>query len=245
MNMAQSASSAGSSEPGRNNAIRVLLADDHPVVRLGLASCLARHEQVMVVGEAADGREAIKKAKELSPEVLLLDIDMPNLDGLAAMEILRNDMPGLKVIVLSMLHQPDYVARVLRSGASGYILKDSRPEELIRAIEAVHAGGTYFSGEVARIALNSLVNSTNSKEPLSLLSNREREVLVAIAEGMTNKEIASRLGIGVRTVESHRERVMQRLGINSVAGLTRYAVEKNLVFVARRAGTNFGDQSSP
>jgi len=243
--MAQSASSAGSSEPGRNNAIRVLLADDHPVVRLGLASCLARHEQVMVVGEAADGREAIKKAKELSPEVLLLDIDMPNLDGLAAMEILRNDMPGLKVIVLSMLHQPDYVARVLRSGASGYILKDSRPEELIRAIEAVHAGGTYFSGEVARIALNSLVNSTNSKEPLSLLSNREREVLVAIAEGMTNKEIASRLGIGVRTVESHRERVMQRLGINSVAGLTRYAVEKNLVFVARRAGTNFGDQSSP
>jgi DNA-binding NarL/FixJ family response regulator len=245
MNMAQSASSAGISEPGRNKAIRVLLADDHPVVRLGLASCLARHEQVMVVGEAADGREAIKKAKELSPEVLLLDIDMPNLDGLAAMEILRNDMPGLKVIVLSMLHQPDYVARVLRSGASGYILKDSRPEELIRAIEAVHAGGTYFSGEVARIALNSLVNSTNSKEPLSLLSNREREVLVAIAEGMTNKEIASRLGIGVRTVESHRERVMQRLGINSVAGLTRYAVEKNLVFVARRAGTNFGDQSSP
>jgi len=243
--MAQSASSARSSEPGRNKAIRVLLADDHPVVRLGLASCLARHEQVMVVGEAADGREAIKKAKELSPEVLLLDIDMPNLDGLAAMEILRNDMPGLKVIVLSMLHQPDYVARVLRSGASGYILKDSRPEELIRAIEAVHAGGTYFSGEVARIALNSLVNSTNSKEPLSLLSNREREVLVAIAEGMTNKEIASRLGIGVRTVESHRERVMQRLGINSVAGLTRYAVEKNLVFVARRAGTNFGDQSSP
>lgn len=245
MKMSPSGSSADSAQAGGRKAIRVLLADDHPVVRLGMAASLANREQITIVGEAVDGRDAIKKAKELLPEILLLDLDMPFLSGLEVMQVLRKDMPGIKVIVLSMVHHPDYVRRVLQSGARGYILKDAKPEELVKGIEAVEAGKTYFSAEVARIALNSLITGANSKDPVGLLTNREKEVLIAIAEGLSNKEIASRLGIGIRTVESHRERVMQRLGINSVAGLTRFAIENRLVFVPGGTGKLFGDQSTP
>jgi DNA-binding NarL/FixJ family response regulator len=206
-----------------------LLVDDHPVVRRGLASCLAVHQHVMIVGEAADGREALAKAKQLSPDIVLMDIDMPQINGLSATEMLRRENPNLKVLILSMHHHPEYVLRILQSGARGYVLKEASPDELLRAIEAVHSGQTFFSSEVARVALNQFVHGPGEGPQPGQLSNREREVLVAIAEGLSNKEIACRLGVGVRTVETHRERIMRKLNIHSVAGLTKFAIAKGLV----------------
>jgi DNA-binding NarL/FixJ family response regulator len=215
--------------------IRVLLVDDHPVVRRGLASCLAVHQHVIIAGEAADGREALAKARQLSPDIVLMDIDMPQINGLSATEMLRRENPNLKVLILSMHHHPEYVLRILQSGARGYVLKEASPDELLRAIETVFAGQTFFSSEVARVALNQFVHGPGEGPQPGQLSNREREVLVAIAEGLSNKEIACRLGVGVRTVETHRERIMRKLNIHSVAGLTKFAIAKGLVSLPKEA----------
>lgn len=209
--------------------IRLLLVDDHPVVRKGLASCLGRHEHLIIAGEAGDGREGVRKAKELLPDLVLMDIDMPNMNGLAATEIIRKELPQVKVLILSMHSRPDYVLPILQSGARGYVLKEASPEEFLQAIEAVSAGGTFFSPEVARVALNQFVRGSSDDPDGAQITNREREVLVAIAEGFSNKEIAARLGVGIRTVETHRERIMRKLDIHSIAGLTKYALAKGLI----------------
>jgi two-component system nitrate/nitrite response regulator NarL len=206
--------------------IRLLLADDHPVVRKGLCAVLSRQRNVEVVGEAADGRDAIRKAKELLPDLVLMDVDMPCLNGLAAAEILRKDLPKIKVLILSMHGNSEFVVRLIQSGACGYVLKDASTDELLQAIERVQAGETYFSPDVARAALNQFVRGSGDEPRQPQLTVREREVLIAIAEGLSNKEIASRLGVGVRTVETHRERIMRKLNIHSIAGLTRYAILK-------------------
>ncbi len=218
--------------------IRVLLVDDHPVVRQGLASCLARHN-VQVVGEAANGRDAVRRVKELSPDIVLMDLDMPHMSGLAATELLRRESPAVKVLVLSMYTHSEYVLRILQSGARGYVLKDAPTEEMVRAIEAVQGGGTFFSPDVARVALNQFVRGTTDDPHSKQVSNREREVLIAIAEGLSNKEIACRLGVGVRTVETHRERIMRKLNIHSVAGLTKYAIQKGLILMPKAPETSF------
>jgi two-component system nitrate/nitrite response regulator NarL len=208
--------------------IRVLIADDHPVVRKGLSACLSKLKQVMIVGEAADGREALRKAKELVPDIVLMDIDMPTMNGLTATELLHKDNPSIKVLVLSMHRQAEYVVRILQSGARGYVLKDASLEELIKAIESVHRNETFFSPDVARGALNQFVNGGEGPRTAQI-SNRERDVLIGVAEGLSNKEISTRLGVGVRTVETHRERIMRKLNIHSVAGLTKYALQKGLI----------------
>ena len=223
--------SAASLHAGKGNGkgpIRVLIADDHPVVRRGLTACLSQLKQVMIVGEATDGREALRKAKELVPDIVLMDIDMPNMNGLTATELLHKDNPAIKVLVLSMHRQSEYVVRILQSGARGYVLKEAPTEELIKAIETVHRNETFFSSEVARTALNQFVRGSEGTQSAPL-SNREREVLVGISEGLSNKEIATRLGVGVRTVETHRERIMRKLNIHSVAGLTKYALQQGLI----------------
>ncbi|HEY5914687.1 MAG TPA: response regulator transcription factor [Verrucomicrobiae bacterium] len=217
---------------GRQNSIRVLLVDDHPVVRQGLSSFLAKHN-VLVLGEAANGRDAVRLAKELQPDVVLMDIDMPQMSGLTATELLRKESPAVKVLILSMHTHSEYVLRILRCGARGYVLKDAAGDEMIKAIEAVHGGGTFFSTDVARLALNQFVQGTSDNQGTKPISNREREVLVAIAEGLSNKEIACRLGVGVRTVETHRERIMRKLDIHSVAGLTKFAIQKGLILMPR------------
>jgi len=219
--------------------IRVLLVDDHPVVRRGLTSCLALHGQVKVVGEAGDGQEGIRKAKELCPDVVLMDIDMPQMNGLSATEILNRESPDIKVLILSMHRQPEYVVRILQSGARGYVLKEATPEELIGAIQSVQAGETFFSPEIARLALNQFVQGPGEGPHPAQLSNREREVLVAIAEGLSNKEIAGRLNVGVRTVETHRERIMRKLDIHSVAGLTKFAIAKGMVALPKDSEVEF------
>jgi two-component system, NarL family, nitrate/nitrite response regulator NarL len=215
-------------EKGTKKRIRILLADDHPLVRRGIGSCLARQQDLEVIGEAADGREALARIRELLPDVVLLDIDMPHMSGLAVAEVLRKELPQVKVIVLSMHTQPEYVVRILQSGAHGYVLKDAPIEQVVKAIEAINAGQSFFNPEVARVALNQFAGGNGNGSDLSKLTPREREVLVRVAEGCSNKEIAQVLDLGVRTVETHRERIMRKLNIHSIAGLTRFAVAKGL-----------------
>jgi two-component system nitrate/nitrite response regulator NarL len=209
--------------------IKVLLVDDHPVVRKGLWSCLANKGNLQVVGEAADGAEAIEQVRALAPDVVLMDLAMPKMDGLAVTETVHRELPGVKVLILSMQTGRETVRKIIQAGARGYVLKDAPPEELVRAIETVNAGEAFFSPDVARIALNQYVSDATAAEPLGLLSRREREVLARIAGGQSNKEIAASLGIGVRTIETHRERIMRKLDIHSVAGLTRFAIAHDLV----------------
>jgi two-component system nitrate/nitrite response regulator NarL len=221
----------------KKDKIKILVADDHPVVRKGLQSCLARVDRLKLVGEASDGEEALKKTRELRPDVVLMDISMPRMNGLAVTEVLRKEAPHVKILVLSVHNNKEYVFRIIQAGAHGYISKEAPPEELLRAIESVHTGEPFFSPEIARAALNQIVTSGGKKEPFAQLTSREREVLVLIAEGQSNKEIANRLGIGVRTIETHRERIMRRLDIHSVAGLTKFAIANGMISLEESAGT--------
>jgi DNA-binding NarL/FixJ family response regulator len=213
----------------KSQRIKVLVADDHPVVRKGLQSCLSRQERVKIVGEAADGDEALKQALELSPDVVLMDISMPRMNGLAATEALRRQAPRIKILILSVHNNRDYIFRIIQAGAHGYVSKEASPEELMEAIESVHSGETYFTPDIAQAALSQLVQNNGKREPFSALTGREREVLVLVAEGRSNKEIANQLGIGVRTIETHRERIMRRLNIHSVASLTKFAIVNGLI----------------
>jgi len=213
-----------------NPPIRILLADDHPVVRKGIGSCLSRKPNLQIIAEAGDGQEALKKAKELRPDVVVMDIDMPNMNGLAVTEALRKEAPQIKVLILSMHGSSEYVMRIIQSGAKGFVLKNASPDELIKAIETVQSGEAFFSPDAAKAALNHFVRGNNSGGvDGELLTSREREVLIQIADGLSNKEIASRLGVGVRTVETHRERIMRKLNIHSVAGLTKFAIAQGYV----------------
>ena len=209
--------------------IRLLVVDDHPVVRRGINLCLAKQERIEIVGEAGDGREAVRKARELHPDIILMDIDMPQMSGLAVTELLHKELPGIKVLILSMHGSTEYVLRILQSGARGYVLKNAPAEELSRAIDVVQAGETYFSADIARVALNQYVRGNGDTQSAPSLTNREREVLILIADGLSNKEIACQLGVGVRTVETHRERIMRKLDIHNVAGLTKFAISQGLI----------------
>lgn len=208
--------------------IKVLIVDDHPVVRKGLLSCLAGQEHLKIVGEASNGAEAIQLVKAQTPDIVLMDVSMPGMDGQAVTEALRKEAPQTKVLILSMQSTRDPVLRLIKAGARGYVLKDAPTEELVSAIEVVHSGEAYFSKPVAQIALNQYVSDADDTKPSAKLSEREREVLALIAEGKSNKEIAVQLGIGVRTTETHRERIMRKLDIHSVAGLTKFAIANGI-----------------
>lgn len=213
------------------NQIKLLVVDDHPVVRKGISLCLAKQDNLEIVGEAADGCEALQKAHELAPDMILMDINMPHMNGLMAAELLRKEQPRIKVLILSVHRDPEFIRRVIQSGAHGYVLKEATADELVRAIEAVHAGEGYFGPEIARIALNRFVRGGAETPGTALLTHRERQVLSQIAEGLSNKEIARQLSIGVRTVETHRESVMRKLGIHKVAGLIKFTIANGLVSV--------------
>ena len=208
--------------------ITVLVVDDHPVVRKGLTSCLASKANVKVVGEAADGEEALRKVRELLPNIVLMDIHMPRMDGLEVTELIHKEAPAVKVLILSKDNNRDYVMRMIQAGARGYVLKDAAPEEIADAIETVSKDEAFFSPDVARLALNQFVSSGGKPSFFAHLTSREREVLALIADGKSNKEIAHHFGISARTVETHRGCIMRKLGINNVAGLTKFAITNGL-----------------
>jgi two-component system, NarL family, nitrate/nitrite response regulator NarL len=208
---------------------RLLLVDDHPIVRTGMAAFLGQQPELEIVGEAADGREALAKARLLVPDLILLDIELPHLNGLAVAEALRKELPQVKVLILSVHVRRELVLRALHAGVRGYVSKDAPLEVLLQGIETVRKGQTYFSPEAARIALSRFVQGNGGSAEIRDLTHCEREVLIHIAEGFSNKEIANKLGRGVRTVETHREHIMRKLDVHTIAGLTRFAVARGLV----------------
>jgi DNA-binding NarL/FixJ family response regulator len=205
--------------------IRVLVADDHMIVRTGIRHVLESESGFEVVGEAANGTEALSLAAELRPDVVVLDISMPDISGLELAARLRNIAGGARVLILSMHNNAEYVLESVRAGAHGYLLKDTAATELRTAIRAVCQGESYFSPPVAS-RLSAAVRGEHDTPPTGLdhLTGREREVLLGIAQGRTNKEIATELGISHRTVETHRESLMRKLQIRTVAELTRFAL---------------------
>jgi len=212
--------------------IRILVADDHAVVREGIRHVLATQHGFDIAGEAASGVEAVKLAGECDPDVVVLDVSMPNGTGLEVIGDVRRAAPQARVLILSVHDEAEYVLQAVRAGAHGYLRKDSSPAELRDAVRAVDRGETVFSPAMTVRLADALRGESGRlarESKLALLTARERDVLEGIANGETNKEIAARYGISPRTVETHRESLMRKLEIHSVAGLTRFAVEERLV----------------
>jgi DNA-binding NarL/FixJ family response regulator len=216
------------------NPIRVVLADDHALVRAGIRALLEKISDVEVVGEAGTGREALELVKSELPNLVLMDIAMAELGGLEALPRVTKDFPSVKVIILSAHANEEYVIRALRSGAAGYLLKDAATAELELAIRSVSEDKTYLSPSISRTVIDSYLERVGGQlSPLEQLTPRQREILQLVAEGKNTKEIASDLNISVKTVESHRLQLMERLNIHDVPGLVRYAVRSGLVSAER------------
>lgn len=214
-----------------SESIRVLIADDHEVVRQGVRGVLEDADGVTVVGEASDGQGALSETDSLQPDVLVLDINMPAPSGLDVARQLREAGSATRVLILSMHDEPEYVLQAVRAGADGYVLKDVSPAELRDAVLAVHEGREYFTARVTQqlgVGLRQEIEEAQLNARLDALTPRELEVLILIADGLTNREAGDRLGISPRTIETHRERVMGKLRIRTVAGLTRFVVEHGL-----------------
>lgn len=207
--------------------LRILLADDHRMVRQGFRLILDAQEDMEVVGETGNGREAVDLARSLRPDVVVMDVTMPELNGIEATRRIRQSEPLVRVLALSVHRDGVYVREIVRAGAEGYILKESADTELIAAVRAVAQGNSYLSPEVAGAVLKDYRKHATNQ--IDLLTSREREVLQLLAEGKTNKEIATLLNLSVYTVDGHRTRIMEKLGLHSVGELVRFAVRNGLV----------------
>ena len=214
------------------NKIRVLLAEDHTIVRKGLRSLLDGEAGVKVIGEAEDGREAVEKVGQLLPDVVLMDITMPSLNGLEATRQIKKRFPEVKVVILTMHANEEYIFQILRAGASGYLVKQAAPTELLSAIQAAYQGESFLSPSISRKVIEEYIQqaeATAEKDSYDQLTDREREVLQLIAEGHPNREIAELLHISVKTVETHRANLIDKLDIHSTAELTQYAIRKGVI----------------
>lgn len=215
--------------------IKIVIADDHRIIRDGLKSLLSDEKGIIIIGEAANGEEALIKTHELKPDILMADISMPGMSGIEMTRILCKEDSKTKVLIVSMHDNEDYINQALEAGASGYLLKDSSKEELLKAIKAVQNGETYCSGDVSKILLNKFLVSSRSKklkiesEDRLELTKREKEILKLISDGLSNKEIANLLFVSTRTVDTHRYNVMQKLNVKNGAELVRMAFKLNLI----------------
>lgn len=209
--------------------IRIVLADDHNLVRSGVKSWLSGMQGVEVVAEASNGKQAVDLVGSLRPDVVLLDIGMKELNGIEAAVLIARDYPSVRIIILSMHDTQEFVSQALKAGATGYVLKDAAPLELEFALQAVANGETYLSPRVSRQVVQSLVRPPDVEPGLEILSPRQREILKAVATGRTTKQIAYDLGLSIKTIETHRAQVMERLGIHDVAGLVRYSIRIGLI----------------
>jgi DNA-binding NarL/FixJ family response regulator len=212
-------------------AIRVLLADDHAVVRDGLRFLLEAGGNITVVGEAADGRQAVRQVQALLPDVVVMDIAMPELNGIEATQQIRQACPSTQVVILSMYATKEHILRALRAGANGYLLKESAGQEVVDAIRAVRAGRRYLSQSIAETVIDDYVHERQAppaQSPLERLSSREREVLQLVVEGKSSTEIAEILYLSPKTVETYRSRLMQKLGLSDLPSLVKFAIQHGL-----------------
>jgi two-component system response regulator NreC len=212
--------------------IRVFLVDDHTVVRQGLRRILESDEEIEIVGEAGDGRTAIDLVQKLRPHVVVMDVAMPELNGIEATRQILKRVEGAKVLVLSMHGDDVYVRQALKAGARGYLLKDSEDLDLIKAVKAIRAGGSFFSPPVSKVVLSGYLGDKvdgDAEDSVARLTDREREVLQLIAEGKTNKEVAHALSVSVNTVETHRKHIMEKLDLHNTAELVRFAIRTKIV----------------
>ncbi|GBE35372.1 oxygen regulatory protein NreC [bacterium BMS3Bbin06] len=210
--------------------VKLILSDDHKIVRDGLRSMLARYQEIEVIAEAEDGRTTVELVKEMSPDIVIMDIAMTDLNGIEATRKIMDERPEVKVIALSMHSDRRFVAEMLKVGASAYLLKDCAFEELITAIHAVMDDKTYLSPAISGIVVEDFIRHPvkQGSSVYSILSNREREVLQLLTEGKNTKELAAHLDVSIKTVEAHRIKIMNKLGIYSVAELTKYAIREGL-----------------
>jgi two-component system response regulator NreC len=212
--------------------VRVLIADDHGIVRKGLRLQLEQYDEFEVVAEASDGREAVRRAEELSPDVVVMDIGMPNLNGIQATAQIVKKNPKVGVIILSMHSDESYVTRSLSAGAKGYLLKDSADIDLYRAVQVVAQGKSFFSPAIANTLLEDYMRQLQQRgleDTYDLLTDREKEVFQMLAEGKSNKDIAQDLNLSPYTVETHRTRLMQKLNLHSATDIVLYAVRKKII----------------
>ena len=213
-------------------AYKVLIADDHTILREGLRALLDASPEITVIGEASDGHEAVQMANQLAPDVILIDLSMPRMNGTEAIQLMHRRSPGLKIIALTVHRTEEYVRATLDAGANGYVLKDDTREELLSSIHAVVQGKTYLSPSICGQLVNGYLEphgASGSSSSWDSLTLREREVIKLIAEGNTNKMIARLLSISVKTVEKHRGNLMKKLGLHSASKITAYAIEHRLV----------------
>jgi DNA-binding NarL/FixJ family response regulator len=220
--------------------IKVLLADDHTVVRQGLRALLEAEPDIAVVGEAGNGRDAVQMAKRLLPDVVIMDIAMPSLNGVEATRQITKEVPTAKLLILSSYNDDEYVHQVTGAGATGYLLKQTAATELIKAVRETRNGNAYFSPAISKRLMEryreAVLTGAPVRKQADLLTSREAEVLQLIAEGRANKQIAAELCISIKTVEKHRQQVMNKLNIHDIAGLTRYAISKGVIESGVRAG---------
>lgn len=211
-------------------SIKTLLVDDHGIIRQGLRSLLAKEPDIEVVAEAEDGRKAVALVREFLPDIVIMDITMPNLNGVEATRKITAEFPGTKVVALSIHSNRRFVSDMLKAGACGYILKEGLFDELVQAINVVVEGGTYLSPQITDVVVDDYVKRLSSENELksTVLSDREHEVLQLLAEGKTTKQIALELHVSTKTIEANRRRIMDKLNIYSVAELTKHAIREGL-----------------
>jgi two-component system response regulator NreC len=208
--------------------IRILLADDHELIRTGIRNLIGSNKDFQIVGESADGMDTLTKTRDLRPDVVVIDISMPKLSGIEAARRIRDEMPSVKVLVLTMHENAEYVYQILKSGASGYVLKNAGKEEITEAIYAVTRGDKFFSPRISELMISEYVKQAEQRDDQSgrvSLTKREQEILRLIAGGLNNQQIAGKLFISPRTVDTHRTNIMQKLNIHDAANLMRYALE--------------------